>query len=66
MLKHAEAKKLLIDDLEDKKAYEVRGFTECASCGGDMLSGDECYYIGGKRVCDQCRLDLVEFLEEQL
>jgi hypothetical protein len=61
-----EAKQLLIAELETKKPYEVRYSTDCAECGEEMYSGDECFYIGNERVCDSCRLDLVTFLEENL
>lgn len=64
MIKPAEAKAILIADLENRKAYPARFDQDCPTCGEPIEEGDDLYFIGDKRMCDNCRIDLIDNLED--
>lgn len=64
MMRASEAKNILIADLEERKAYPAKFAGDCPQCGEPIREGDDIYFIGGKRMCDADRIELIDHLED--
>ena len=60
----SEIKKLLVEEMENKKSYEANYDTICDVDNGNIYKGEEFIFMGSrKKVCTNCQSDIMEFLE---
>ena len=59
-------KQLIIEDLEEKKPYPAKWDLSCGLCDNDIPAGDDFFYLGGKKVCNDCRDLATQLVNERL
>lgn len=60
----SQVKDIIMEDLDEKKPYTASWDFDC-EIGFDTISeGDEFFYIAGKKVCNDCRSEIRDVVEE--
>lgn len=59
--------RILIEELNYKKAFLASHDTECDICGEDIFDGDDFYFMGNRRkCCENCRKLAIDYLSSLL
>ena len=63
-VKNSEIVDLLVEELENKKVFDVGWEIECGLCGGSLMEGDRFIFVGDKnKICMDCRGEMVDYLQ---